>query len=344
MFSYFYFLKNSRKGQIFPILVAVAVILVIAALISANLGKVSMDRLHTMNAADAGALAGISDFTCAYNKAWIFNTVMISVYAAIQTYLLIPEPEHSYGCVYVKIWAYPTCWWGHDSIAKIARDVNNTFYHSWRAIVRGYSESVRKDAFYYALINAGIDDKFKWDPDEGRYRDKPHPGEDWHHWQGLKSRFSRWLEELPPGWDYNGIDKDTRCYLGVEHFTSSLSYQWDDGIRPVKSVTVTVTSPNADSGHQRMVLIGMYQICVIIYGVEVPIPIPIPHGRIYAWLYDPPRRYVRVRVERRNLAPPRELGFWRVMQRNTTAEAEAEIIGGGTVQTPTNDFRLRRIR
>ena len=55
MFSYFTLLKKGKKGQIFPVLIVIAVILIIAALISANLGKVSLDRLSSIQGADAGA-------------------------------------------------------------------------------------------------------------------------------------------------------------------------------------------------------------------------------------------------------------------------------------------------
>ena len=337
MFSYFYFLKHGNKGQIFPVLLAIVVILVIAALISANLGKVSLDRLNTMNAADAGALAGISDFTCAYNKAWVFNLLIIMAYAAVQTWLLLPAPDSA--CFAPCQFACPSCWSIRDSWAKLARDFNNYLYYAWRGIVRGYSESVRKDAFYYALINAGIDDKFKWDPDEGGYRDKPHPGESWSHWQGLKSAFTKWLEALPPNWDFP-LPGDRLTYTTQ---VSSLSYRWHDNS---KEVYITVTSPRADSSRLRMPLLGLYSICIIIPPfIYIIMPgFVLPHGLIFATLLNPDRRYVRVRVERRNSVLLRDLGFWNTIQPNTIAEAEAEIIGGGTVRTTSNDFRLRRIR
>lgn len=336
MFSYFNLLKNGNKGQIFPLLIAAAAILTIAALISANLGKVSLDRLNTMNAADAGALAGISDFTCAYNKAWVYNVVMLPIYLVFQTWLLLPNsPNCTAACT---PFACPTCWFSRDSWARICRDVNRTAYYAWRGQVRGYSESARKDAFFYALINAGIDDKFKWDGTS--FRDKPRAGESWSRWQSFDSAFNKWLKELPTNWDF--VDSNGVPFPGnrLDHRiqTSSLTYTWTDRS---KSVTITVTTPRADSSRLRLPLIGSYGAGVF----PLCIPwFPIPHGdpgaggRVFVNLLSPDRRYVRVRVERRNLTPAKDLGFWRARQPDTiVAEAEAEMTGE-TVWTPSNDF------
>jgi len=51
---------NYNKGQIFPFVIAAIVILTIMAMITANLGKVSVIKTDVANAADASALAGVS--------------------------------------------------------------------------------------------------------------------------------------------------------------------------------------------------------------------------------------------------------------------------------------------
>lgn len=327
MFSYFNTLKSSRKSQVFPLLIAVMVILIIAALISANLGKVSMDRLNTMNAADAGALAGVSDFTCAYNRGWIFNTIIIGVYVAVQIYLAWPQ---IFACIASR-----------EGVAMIARNVNNQVYLGWREMVRNYSASARKDAFYYAFINAGIDDKFKWDSAENSYRNRPHPGESWSRWSSLKSAFNKWLDDLPPNWDWPYYDADARCYLGYAVYTSSLTYDWsvsNNWNDKSKSLTVTVTSTNADTSHRKLPLIGIYYVPTP-FG---PVFFPWYHGRPYAMLLSPDLRYVRVRVQRHNRDQQKDLGFWTVRQPDTVAEAYAEMTGSSV--WGGNNFRLRRIR
>ncbi len=318
MFSYFTLLKKGKKGQIFPVLIVIAVILIIVALITANLGKVSLDRLNCIQGADAGALAGISDFTCGYNKAsWAhFSMELVSI--AIQIYLLIPMGYTCYGLR--SIWAF-------------AAGLFNYNMYDWAyKVVRGYSEAVRKDAYYYALINAGIDDKYKWDPDESQYRDKPHPDESWEHWTNLKSAFSKWLNDLADGWED----------------ASSLSYEWQN---QSKQVTIDCeSSPPEELGYQAWCLFGLYwtrvgKFCMLLPWPHAPFP-------FYAWLEDPSERWVRITAERNYQIEEREVGgwtdtegvvhpgFWSVRHPDTSASARAEMTGSFWGGPDDFDFEL----
>ena len=49
---------NYNKGQVFPFVIAAIAILVMMAMITANLGKLAIFKTDVSNAADAGALAG----------------------------------------------------------------------------------------------------------------------------------------------------------------------------------------------------------------------------------------------------------------------------------------------
>ncbi|MFA5286838.1 MAG: pilus assembly protein TadG-related protein [Candidatus Omnitrophota bacterium] len=51
---------NYKKGQIFPFLIAIIVVIVIMAMITANLGKLAIFKTDVSNAADAGSLGGAS--------------------------------------------------------------------------------------------------------------------------------------------------------------------------------------------------------------------------------------------------------------------------------------------
>jgi len=51
---------NYNRGQIFPLVIAIIVAVMIMAMITANLGKIAIFRTDVANAADAGALAGAS--------------------------------------------------------------------------------------------------------------------------------------------------------------------------------------------------------------------------------------------------------------------------------------------
>ena len=301
MFSYFILLKKGKKGQIFPILIVIAVILIIAALISANLGKVSLDRLYCIQGADAGAIAGVSDFTCGYNKAHLAHIAMLAVSVVIQTYLAIPL------CI--------NCVQSRAAWALAAGMFNRRVYEWADAMVRGYSEAARKDAYYHAFINAGIDDKYKYDA--GQYRDKPHLNETWEHWTSLKSAFSKWLNDLPDGWGN----------------ASSLTYRWTGQNGPEtgdKSVTVNCeSSPPEDLGYQAWALIGIYCIVITVSYVTFCIYVPIPHPPIpfHAFLHSPSQKWVRITIQRNYQEETKNLGFWSVRHPETQATARVRMTG-----------------
>jgi len=64
---------NSTSGQIFPFLTLILVIVLIAAISYVNLGIVSGHKVDTMNAADAGALAGVTELASAANTIADYN-------------------------------------------------------------------------------------------------------------------------------------------------------------------------------------------------------------------------------------------------------------------------------
>jgi hypothetical protein len=283
----------SKKGQIFPVIIAIVAILIIATLISANLGKVSLDRLYCINAADAGSLAGASDFICGYNRGRWCHIPMLISWGAIQTYLIWP----------MDIWCYYT----RNSWAIRARTFNQTLYNGAKSIVAGYSESVRMDAYVFAFNNAGIDDRYKRD-DAGQYRDKPLPGEDWQHWTSLRSAFSVWQLGLPEDWEK----------------APSQTYNWKNNSKWIR--ISCNSSPAQDLGARRLPLIGLYRLPPP-YSYII---IPLPHGWIYAWLQNPSRRFVTIIAERGYNTAEQNLGFWSVKQPNTRSESTNEMRGGFT--------------
>ncbi len=297
MFSYFKILKHGKKGQIFPILIAATVILVIAAVISANLGKVSLSRLGCINGADAGATAGISDLTCGYNKTTTAHTIMkiVSIYALIN--FLVPLP----------IWCYPL-----RHMQFLIYDIFlKTVYSLADGVVQAYSSVARQDAYYYALINANIDDPYK--EDGRRY---PSPGESWSHWVNLKSHFNKWLNGLPKGWQDAG----------------SLTYNWTDGS---KLVTVTCGSSFPQKLQvETLEIWGLYYIPIIKF------PVPIYHGNLYSGLQNPQASF-NVKVERVYSQYEKGVGgFWSAFQPASQASASTVMTGGYAVFDGGFDFIL----
>jgi len=60
--------RNGVSGQITPFLLVVLVILLIAAIATINIGRVSLDKTCSANAADAGSLAAASIYATAFNN------------------------------------------------------------------------------------------------------------------------------------------------------------------------------------------------------------------------------------------------------------------------------------
>lgn len=294
---------RKNKGQVFPLLVTVTVILIIAALITANLGKVSMDRLYCMNGADAGAVAGAADYTMGYNRATKPDMAMVMVYVAIQVFLAIPMVL--------------SCIGARGTFAAVAKTFNDIMYNIVKPYIEEYSKSAPRDAYSYAFMNAGIDDRTKEDG-----TDRPGPGVTWNSWINQKSRFGVWL---------NNISKDENWANA-----GSYTYQWGDGSG--KSVTVSVASSGIEQlRYQTMPLIGLYWFWI-------PPIIPWWHGNIKAWIKDPSStRRASVSVVRTRANQTVSLGFWDALHPSTRASATAEMFGGALGFIPHingYDFRL----
>ncbi len=74
---------NYKKGQIFPFLIAILVVIIIMAMITANLGKIAIFKTDVSNAADAGSLGAasvLSGFLLGLgleSDAWCANAIVL---------------------------------------------------------------------------------------------------------------------------------------------------------------------------------------------------------------------------------------------------------------------------
>jgi uncharacterized protein YpmB len=73
-------LSSEEKGQFIPIFIVVLVVLIVMAMVTVNLSKVSFIKTDTSNAADAGALAGGSVMASVFNGQAIANSELIVNY------------------------------------------------------------------------------------------------------------------------------------------------------------------------------------------------------------------------------------------------------------------------
>ncbi len=71
---------NYHKGQLTPFFIVLIVALVIASLVTINIGKVALNKTYSANASDAGALAGASVMASVFNNIAVANSEMIVMY------------------------------------------------------------------------------------------------------------------------------------------------------------------------------------------------------------------------------------------------------------------------
>lgn len=159
-------MSNRKKGQIAPFLIAVIVILLIAVMVTVNLGKVSLTKTHTANAADAGALAGGSTMANGLNTIGDISDGMFADFITAQ----------------ISLAMCPKCWkawaiYGAHVASQLA-----LYAFAWKTASDTLKQA-KSSAKQLAFSNAGIDET------------KPRQGsETYEEWLKRKSNFEKWME------------------------------------------------------------------------------------------------------------------------------------------------------
>lgn len=230
-----WFRRGIKKGQITPFLIAVIVILLSAIMIAVNVGKVSMTKTNTANAADAGALAGGTHHTNTLNTLADTNTAMIAEYLTMVALFAIPYKSICLEPTYYGLW-----------LAFMAAQATQ-FATAWQAGVDGYNDA-RDSAKQLAFSNANIDEaKTRRDNSGGDCESQEKTRgtcETYEQWLQRKSRFEEWTQE--------------KGYVTSDHDAPS-TYEWTDKQGGQNYVTVDPDAPGFP-GLLPMpgVLVGMY--------------------------------------------------------------------------------------
>lgn len=173
-----------RDGQIAPLMIAIIVILIMAIMVTVNIGKIGLTKTHTANAADAGALAGSTTHANTLNYLADINTQMIAEYLSTAVIFVIPAPIETETARYFAFWAF--------FIAQTAQ-----FVLAWSNGDQGY-EDAESLAKQFAFMNAGIDEA------------KPRlSGESYEAYLKRESNFGQWMKDK--GYDsgqYSWTDKN----------------------------------------------------------------------------------------------------------------------------------------
>jgi len=187
---FIYFNENKlayHKGQLAPFFIVFIIILLIAALVTVNIGKVGLIKTHTSNAADAGALAGGSVMATVFNTQAVMNSEMIVAYEtfyasmAVTVGIIIAAswaavgpcagnccPCHS-GCCgccpsagCISYTGYAISGLLAAVVALIAFQVRQFYYYKImkERAIEG-RENANEAAYRYAFLNSGISSKLK---------------------------------------------------------------------------------------------------------------------------------------------------------------------------------------
>ena len=186
---FIYFNQNKlayHKGQLVPFFIVFIVVLLIAALVTVNIGKVGLIKTYSSNAADAGALAGGSVMATVFNTQALMNSEMIVAYEmfyalmAVQVGIIIAAMWIAAGaCAAPLCCPPPYCGCCRQPLCKtstgyaivglkaaivalIAFQVKQFFYYKiMKEQAMDGRDSAIKVAYRYAFLNSGISSKLK---------------------------------------------------------------------------------------------------------------------------------------------------------------------------------------
>ncbi|TRZ51253.1 MAG: hypothetical protein D4S01_05190 [Dehalococcoidia bacterium] len=160
---------HQRKGQVAPLMLLFIAVILVSMMVVFNIGKVSLNKVNTQNAADAGALAAsswlasganmVADIGQMMNYATLgFNAVMIC----------IAWPTHAHAYAIVATFCLD------QALILDQADYIDDLVH----------ERAGESALIYAFINAGVDQQAP----------EPEADEDYKSWRKEESPFSEFLQ------------------------------------------------------------------------------------------------------------------------------------------------------
>ncbi|MCM8792477.1 MAG: pilus assembly protein TadG-related protein [Candidatus Omnitrophica bacterium] len=323
-------IRYNKSGQISPLFIIIILVLIIALLVTINIGKVSSSKINTANAADAGALAGASQWSCALNFAGLCHTINQLAYAGLIAYL-IPEREFFKWYPRRQKWA-----------AKVGM-ITRTFYQAAKKSVEESNKLARMDAYHYAFINAGIDDQRKWDPITKTYRRKYNPKiETWKQWLMLKSAFAEWLNDL--GYPQHNDYPDQYHYPEESYYQRPcLQYKWRNRntteYEEIKIEVQTGVLPKA----KKLLLpcFGIYYIIICTPGGCYKITFPFFHNFVYAGIRSFEKSHPWIAVTVTHIQPQEDLGLWLVKKSSVKSSSCGKVYKGTQWGWPISTFDLK---
>lgn len=189
-------LRLGKKSQISSFLIAVLVILLIVIMVTVNLGKMSLTKTNTSNAADAGTLAGASTMANGLNTIKDISEAMLADFIATQIVLI--------AC---KVSCPSAIWiWRAHLASQLA-----LYAMAWK-VARDTLKAAKESSLQLAFSNAGIDEA---KPRKGKetyeeWLKRKSNFEQWMDTKGYKSGLYRWSEGLKYGQTASAGDNEVR--------------------------------------------------------------------------------------------------------------------------------------
>lgn len=301
---------HQRKGQVAPLMIIFIAVILVCMMVVFNIGKVSLNKVDTQNAADAGALAASSWLASGANMVADIGQMMNYATLGFNAIMI------------VIVWASP---W--DALAVVAA------FSLDQALVLGQAdyiddlvyERAREAALLYAFINAGVDEQKR----------EPTPEDDYESWRKEDTPFNEFLkgEAYKSGeYTWDRWTKFQRWDKESEQFTTFKKE------RPSKVLVDVEGISRIDYSIGVMPGLTWYWVC----GFWGCWPAPLPYVVVPAYITVRGNRSADVTVTREEAGTDWEL--WEMEIPTLSSSATASTQGSGSIWSGGNyDSNITRV-
>ena len=299
-------ITKERKGQAAPLLILLIAVVIVAMMVVVNIGKISLNRVDTQNASDAGALAAASWLASGQNYIADTSQIMfaaslgfIAMMAILGACTVFREPGGT-----VEIYALV--------IAFCALQVSQMIgaYNAGKMTCEQAEEQGKAYAFY----NAGVDE----------YKESQ-PGEDYASYSERKSRFSQWLKA-------KGYKSGAYTWQDTKYrYWDSRTNQWVN-YKPDRTNEVRVNLNGPSSFSLTPMFLPGFSISW--YPPELGlgwVAVFCPFIVIPAFILSMSPSNPDVTVITGRKEPNADLGLWHLRIPQITSGAQAKTTGGGSL-------------
>lgn len=325
---------NNKKGQIAPFMIAIIVVLIMAIMVTVNIGKVGLTKTNTANAADAGALAGSTMHANTLNSLADTNTSMIAEYLATEVAFLLPLSICDEWMRYVGYLAFVAAQTAQYALA-------------WSNADRQYKEA-ESAAKQFAFMNSGIDEA------------KPRlEGETYEAYLERESKFGQWMKDdgyesgIYAWTDKDGKENSFRVDVDASGFPGlipmpmvlvGVNWDWigwcdpEEGCNPCVADTLKYVECllKAEANPTTYTMFHTPLTCKMFVWTFIAYPVPIAYiGGVVD--NSPELTVTTTRIE-----PNADLGLWEMKYGSVSSQAKAKSSGGsvGPIPDPGYDSYL----